>query len=587
MSSAVDDEEALKFESYRELARTTPPTVPVYPALVVVCALASPFAQEHPWATLGLVAGTGLAGCSRWWLARRLLSQPEPVPPGWILRYRLAALWVGLTWGIFNALAVYWYGTGFASQLTMVVAVGLTAGATSTLASDLGLFRLYTVLMLLPGSLLLAAKGGQSAVSSLPLFIFMPFILATGRKHYERYWNSIRSEFLLKRRSAELEEANLAKSRFLATMSHEIRTPMNAVMGMTELLLDSELKPAQREWVSALRGGSQMLMSILSDILDLSKVESGKLELEEQPYELISDLHETLGLFVAAARHKGLELRVDFGETERIWVKGDSFRVRQILSNLISNAIKFSEQGEILVELHWPLPGQAELRVSDSGPGVPAEKLDRLFKAFSQADASISRRYGGTGLGLAICHQLADLLGGSIWMVSGSQRAGQFPVDSTFMAREAGSCFYFRWPVQLIEAPATVSEEQAPLPQALRILVAEDNAVNRRVIGTMLEKLGYQAELVKDGAQAVEACSRANFEVIFMDLQMPELDGLSATRRIRSLELSPRPWVIALTANAFREDRETSLAAGMDDFLTKPVRLQDVEQALRRSFRGQ
>lgn len=580
--SAPDDEDALRFESYRELARTTPATVPVYPALVAGCALASPFAREHPWAALGLVAGTGLAGWARWWLAGRLLAQPEPIPAALIRSYRLAAVLVGLCWGLFNALSVYWYGTGWASQLAMVVTVGLTAGATSTLASDLALFRLYTVVMLLPGSLLLAALGGQSALSSLPLFIFMFFISATGRQHYQRYWNSIRSERLLKRRTAELEEANLAKSQFLATMSHEIRTPMNAVMGMTELLMDSELKPAQREWVSALRGGSQTLMSIITDILDLSKIESGKLELEEQSYELLSVLQETFGLFVSAARQKGLELRTQLGANEPVWLRGDSLRVRQILSNLLNNAMKFTERGEILVELHWPTPDQAELRVSDSGSGVPAEKLDRLFKPFSQADASISRRYGGTGLGLAICRQLAELLGGTIWMVSGCQAAGQSPPDWTPKPRQQGSCFYFRWPVKRIEAPATAAAELAPLPRPLRILVAEDNAVNRRVIGSMLEKLGYQAELVEDGAQAVAACGRAGFEVIFMDLQMPELDGVSATRRIRELKGSPRPWVIALTANAFREDREMSLAAGMDDFLTKPVRLQDVEQALRR-----
>jgi len=580
--SVATDEDALRFESYRELARTTPATVPVYPALVAGCALASPFAWEHPAVTLALVAGTSLAGGARWWLARRLLAEPDPIPRELIRTYRLAAVLVGLSWGLFNALSVYWYGTGWASQLAMVVTVGLTAGATSTLASDLALFRVYTVVMLLPGSLLLAGLGGQSALSSLPLFIFMLFIAATGRQHYQRYWKSIRSERLLKRRTAELEEANLAKSQFLATMSHEIRTPMNAVMGMTELLMDSELKPAQREWVSALRGGSQTLMSIITDILDLSKIEAGRLELEQQPYELVADLQETVALFLSAARQKGLELRTNLGGTAPVWLRGDSLRVRQILSNLLSNAVKFTEQGEIVVELLWPVPGQAELRISDSGAGVPAEKLDRLFKPFSQADASISRRYGGTGLGLAICRQLADLLGGSIWMVSGSLVAGQAPSDWTLKPRQQGSCFYFRWPVERIEAPAARAAEESTLPRALRILVAEDNAVNRRVIGSMLEKLGYQAELVEDGVRAVEVCAGGGFQVIFMDLQMPELDGVSATRQIRTLNLTPRPWVIALTANAFREDREMSLAAGMDDFLTKPVRLLDVEQALRR-----
>ena len=572
---APDDEDALRFESYRELARTTPATVPVYPALVTGCALASSFAREHPSVTLALVLATGLAGLTRLWLAGRLLKQEDCIHA-----FRLAALLVGLSWGLFNACSVYWYGTGWASQLAMVVTVGLTAGATSTLASDLGLFRAYTLVMLLPGSLLLAGTGGKEALSSLPLFIFMIFIIATGKQHNQRYWKSIRSEWLLKRRTEELEEANLAKSQFLATMSHEIRTPMNAVMGMTELLMDSDLKPAQQEWVNALRGGSQTLLSIITSILDLSKIESGKLEMERQPYDLLASLRETVALFSVAARQKGLELRSDLGG--ELWICGDSLRVRQILSNLISNALKFTQQGHISVELAWPSPQQAELRICDSGEGVPAEKLNRLFQPFSQADASISRRYGGTGLGLAICRQLAGLLGGWIWMDGQSGVAGQPPEDWTRCAGETGSCFHFRWPVERVEAPALESSQRGPLPSELRILVAEDNAVNRRVIASMLEKLGYAPSIVEDGLQAVEACASGAFQVVFMDLQMPVLDGVSATRQIRSRSLPVRPWVVALTANAFREDREASLAAGMDDFLSKPVRQVDVEQALRR-----
>ncbi|MBX3169849.1 MAG: response regulator [Candidatus Eremiobacteraeota bacterium] len=573
---APEDEDALRFESYRELARTTPATVPVYPAMVAGCALASSFAEEHFWATLLLVSATALAGLARLWLARQLLRQVNCIHA-----FRLSALLVGLSWGLFNAFSVYWYGTGWASQLAMVVTVGLTAGATSTLASDLALFRVYTVVMLLPGSLLLAGLEGKNALSSLPLFIFMIFIGATGRQHHHRYWKSIRSEHLLKRRTAELEEANQAKSQFLATMSHEIRTPMNAVMGMTELLMDSQLEPVQQEWVSALRGGSQTLLSIITGILDLSKIESGQLELERQPYDLAAGLRETVALFSVAARQKGLELRTHWQDGP-VWLLGDSLRVRQILSNLVSNALKFTQHGHIAVELHWPAPDQAELRICDSGEGVAPEKLDRLFKPFSQADASISRRYGGTGLGLAICHQLAGLLGGAIWMESRSGVAGQAPPGWTRGASGSGSCFYFRWPVERVQAPATEALQHQPLPAGLRILVAEDNAVNRRVIATMLEKLGYAATLVEDGSQAVEACSSGSFQVVFMDLQMPVLDGVSATRRIRSAELPAQPWVIALTANAFREDREASLAAGMDDFLSKPVRQVDVEQALRR-----
>ncbi|MBS2040072.1 response regulator [bacterium] len=579
----MNDEDALRYESYRELARTTPATVPVYPALVVGCALASSFAREHQQTVFSLFLATGLAGSVRFWAARRLLSCSDTVPPLLIWGYRLAALTVGLSWGLFNALSVYWYRTGWASQLAMVVTVGLTAGATSTLASDLGLFRVYAAVMLLPGTLLLAALGGQEALSSLPLFVFLLFIAATGRQHNQRYWKSIRSEQLLRRQRAELEEANRAKSVFLATMSHEIRTPMNAVMGMTELLLDSPLKPEQREWVQSLRGGSETLLSILSDILDLSKIESGSLELEIRPFCLLECLQETVSLFRMATLEKGLKLSTDWGTLDAsAWYTGDSLRLRQVLSNFISNAIKFTEQGEISIQLHWPAPGMAEIRVQDSGTGVPADKLNRLFLPFSQADASISRRYGGTGLGLAICRQLAVLQGGWIWMQSQGGHAGMVPPDFSARPPQAGSTFYFRWPLPPVEVPSRGLSQTVQLPPQLSVLVAEDNAVNRRVIAAMLEKLGYQPKLVADGEQAVAACSESSFQVLFMDLQMPVLDGLSATRRIREMNLTEPPWIIALTANAFREDREISAAAGMDDFLSKPVRQQDVEEALRR-----
>ena len=579
----MTDEDALRYESYRELARTTPATVPVYPALVAGCALASSFAHEHSAAGAGLVLATGLAGIARLWAARRLLRCAGPVPKPLIWGYRLAALTVGLSWGLFNALSVYWYGTGWASQLAMVVTVGLTAGATSTLASDLALFRAYMVVMLLPGTLLLAALGGQQALSSLPLFVFLLFITTTGRQHNKRYWKSIRSEQLLRRQRSELEEANRAKSDFLATMSHEIRTPMNAVMGMTELLMDSPLKPEQREWVRALRGGSETLLAILSDILDLSKIESGNLELENQPFCLLECLQETVALFRMATLEKGLKLNTDWGGLGgEVWVSGDSLRVRQILSNFMSNAIKFTDHGEISIVLRWAGPNMAELQVADSGSGVPLDKLNRLFQPFSQADASISRRFGGTGLGLAICRQLAKLLGGWIWMLSPSGGAGEPPSGFAEDLPAQGSVFYFRWPLPRVEAPPDRSVQRAELPKDLRILVAEDNAVNRRVIAAMLEKLGYRPVLVENGEQAVHACRDGTFDVIFMDLQMPILDGLSATRQIRQLELTEQPWMIALTANAFREDREISASAGLDDFLSKPVRQRDVEDALLR-----
>ncbi|HXQ45732.1 MAG TPA: ATP-binding protein [Caulobacteraceae bacterium] len=385
-----------------------------------------------------------------------------------------------------------------------------------------------------------------------------------------------RAELALAKARDDAEAANRAKSLFLATMSHEIRTPLNGVLGMTQAMAMDDLTPVQRERLGVVHASGEALLAILNDILDLAKIEAGKLELEEIDFDLEEIVRGAHQAFTAQANAKGLEFSLDIRGAEGLY-RGDPTRIRQILYNLVSNALKFTDEGEIRVTARW---GSETLTVTvaDTGVGIPADRLPLLFGRFAQADASTTRRFGGTGLGLAICRELALMMGGLIQVES---------------APGVGSIFTLSLPLERVGDARAPSLPAAPAPEAathalsLRVLAAEDNTVNQLVLKTLLHQVGIEPVVVANGAEAVEAWKAQDWDVILMDVQMPKMDGPSATKAIRAAEAAEgraRTPIIALTANVMAHQLADYFAAGMDGHIAKPVEAARLFEALETVF---
>ena len=371
--------------------------------------------------------------------------------------------------------------------------------------------------------------------------------------------------------------ASQAKSEFLANMSHEIRTPLNGILTMAQVMAHGELSDKQRDLLCIVRQSGQDLLHLLNDILDFSKIEAGRLELEDTEFDPEKVLEATLAGFAALAEKKDLQLWLDVAPGARGLRRGDPTRLRQIVSNFVSNALKFTETGGVRIRIEGlGVRGRdgLQLAVCDTGPGIAPDKMDRLFRKFSQVDASTTRRFGGTGLGLAICQELAQLMGGRVWAES---MEGE---GSTFFA--SLKLPYLREIVVEVSGHGEM-DDFGQDAQALRLLAAEDNATNRIVLTTVMQVFGVELTLVENGAQAVEAWREGEFDAILMDVQMPVMDGVQATRAIRAEEVSggrPRTPIIALSANAFHHQISEYLGAGMDTHVAKPIELSALQAAL-------
>jgi signal transduction histidine kinase len=531
---------------------------------------------------VALVWGAAVLACEGWmWVVTIPFARGRPIGRGLRLAFMLqpivgAAVWLGLS-------LAFWRDPHRGSQfLALVIWSALLLNAISfAFRSALALILLATpvsLVMILTPLVAPRFSVSQQVTADVGMVVLVVYAAISAGRNVKAARLLAEAGEALERARRAAETANAAKSDFLATMSHEIRTPLNGVIGMAQAMVREDLATPQRERLAVIRQGGETLLALLDDLLDLARIESGRLELEDGVIDLEMLAGSAQATFTSLAADKGVSIRLAVAQPTRGLWRGDPVRVRQVLYNLVSNAVKFTAEGAVNITLALE-GGHLVITVSDTGLGIAPESLAALFDRFVQVDASTTRRFGGSGLGLAICRELCQLMGGSITVESEVGR---------------GSVFTARLPLERAPADTRAAEPQAAatpgeaFPVLVgRVLAAEDNRMNQLVLQTVLGQFGLQVTFVGNGLEAVEAHAREPWDVILMDVQMPVMDGPAAARRIRAHEREqgrPATLIIALTANAMTHQEAEYLEAGMDAVVAKPIRIPQLLAAISRAL---